>query len=948
MGFRQDALIFLPLCICVLIFPVFLKKDIALWKSLAPLFLYLSVFFVLASPMLQRMEGAAQPQHVLIQGFARDRMDQLGIKEASYQSLLSGSDFYIFAFLSDFASRTPDLTVPQIYNDEDAVAAGQRWLEEAVFLYPADLATRGWMAIWRILRYADAFPPFFAEPAGLYRFFNQLHRSFSYFMHGAGLPLGILALVLVALKSPGTALIIFLCSSYILGYTALQTASRHTFHLSFFPFLITAFLVESAIKQIWKRKQTHSTVHPKKQYKAALGVLLLCIALIVLPVPLLRWYQIRQIRPVINSCIQAHRTPLLFSEKDHCGWTFFTLKTAKRSNARTELTALYSLLAACFNSEINLFHTRTKYLMAEFDGSSEITCLLHNYDSPILNFNFSQVLRIPKAEGTGQVLRYFFPVYEVLGPELEERFLFKRTRFTSIAVPKEFASHFRGLYEIHLPQEHRHLIAFTSVDEAIPRSLFYTPDLLPDPVCYHHVENDKLTNTVFSEGAHRFGSDEQTILFSEAQLILSDEPTDQMVAAQRLINLNRLDESLDGLLQIKITDPSEKEKLLAILDLVARISLYDNATGRCLTALTALETLAPEQRITTSLLKIEACERVGWKEEAVEIYGDYLREFPDDKATATRGHILLSDGFSLDEKYAFWLSLTDHSPDQGHFQLYRAMALDLKNKESLAKEAYAKAFALDPQDPKIMISHTIAQAEDDSVEQIGQNTKEFAANHPEHRPLICERLEREAFYLSEKGLHQKAGALLLLAAEYSPDSERLSLKASQQFTGAGDYERAEKGLVKLLDSSYAEEAAQALYVTVTLSREFSDRRDFWLGLQEAHPDNSTITSLLYTMYDDRARELLRTADLKTLASLSLPENTVKEKTPFFFLYQTMARYLEAQEDLESIQKYFSGIEEEKEMIAADLRALASSLGLQGVNELSERLTAVMTFLNFTP
>ena len=209
-------------------------------------------------------------------------------------------------------------------------------------------------------------------------------------------------------------------------------------------------------------------------------------------------------------------------------------------------------------------------------------------------------------------------------------------------------------------------------------------------------------------------------------------------------------------------------------------------------------------------------------------------------------------------------------------------------------------------------------------------------------------MEREAFYLSEKGLHQKAGALLLLAAEYSPDSERLSLKASQQFTGAGDYERAEKGLVKLLDSSYAEEAAQALYVTVTLSREFSDRRDFWLGLQEAHPDNSTITSLLYTMYDDRARELLRTADLKTLASLSLPENTVKEKTPFFFLYQTMARYLEAQEDLESIQKYFSGIEEEKEMIAADLRALASSLGLQGVNELSERLTAVMTFLNFTP
>ena len=188
MGFRQDALIFLPLSMCVLIFPVFLKTNVARFKSLSPLLIYLSLFAILATPLLQHMEGGSQPQHVLVQGFARDRMDLLGMKEAAYHHPLSGADYYTFSMLSDFASRNPGQSIPVHFDDENTVTAGQRWLKEAIFLHPADLASRGWSAIWRILRYADAFPPSFSEPDALYRFFNQVHRYFAFFMHRAGLP----------------------------------------------------------------------------------------------------------------------------------------------------------------------------------------------------------------------------------------------------------------------------------------------------------------------------------------------------------------------------------------------------------------------------------------------------------------------------------------------------------------------------------------------------------------------------------------------------------------------------------------------------------------------------------------------------------------------------------------------------------------------------------------
>lgn len=849
MGFRQDALIFLPLCVCILVIPVFLKRQEALWKSLSPLFLYVCLFFALAAPMFQHMDGNAQPQHVLVQGFARDRMDQLGMKQTSYQALVSGADYYTFAALSDFAERHSALTTPKLLDDEASSIAGQQWLQEALFLYPADLATRGWAAIWRILRYADAFPPFFAEATPVHQFFNHLHQSFAFFMHRAGLPLTLLAFILLAMRFPGRALFFFSVSSYVLGYTALQAVCRHTFHLSFFPFLVTAWLIQSLAQRFRRHTAAEATTPPLaiKPFGTMLIVLLLCASTIFLPVAVLRWYQTRQLTPLFQSCIDAPRTPLPSTQKELSGWTLFNLDSPEDKEPSSDLQSLYKVLEVCLSPEVQLWHTRGRYFVAEFDGSTEITHLLHLYDSPIPDSDFSQLLPIPKSKESGKVLRYFFPVYELLRPDADETFLFARSRFTGIAVPKNLASQFRGLYEVTLPEDVTHLLSFTSVDQKLPSPLFHTPLCLPDPVTYYHTEHRKMDNTLFSGAAQRFGTEEQLLLYLQAQLILSTKAEDRIRAAHHLMELEHLDGVIEALGETKTKDDSELQQLLEALELMARLSLYGDETTHSLAALDALLLRAPEREASILLMKIEAYERARKKTEALKTYSSYLSRYPHDEDTTTRAHGLLSDGFTAEEKHTFWKELADMMPEQALFFLYLGLAREELGVETQAKEAYHTAFALNPDNAQIAIAYYLTLTETYTIEEFTESLNLLAREDPEHHIFLCERLEREAFYLSEKHLHDKAGSLLILATAYSPDPDRLLLMACQQFTGAGEYARAEEGLLTLLESNYGEEAAEALYITTKLSLEHPDRLNFWQDLHERYPDKKTITGLLHRL-----------------------------------------------------------------------------------------------------
>lgn len=859
LGFRQDTLVLLPLCICVLAFPLFLKHDTSRWKRLAPMLIYLALFFLLASPLLKRMEGAAQPQHALVQGFSKDRLELLGMEEAPYYTTLSGADFYTFAMLYDFAERSPKLSVPDAFDDKDSEAAGQQWLHEAVFLYPADIVARAWAAVCQSFRYADAFPPSFSEPTSAHSYIYDLHRSLAFAMHHAGVLLALVAFIILLRQSPAKALWLFVASCYVLGYTSIQASSRHSFHLSFTSLLVLAFCLETLIKSLWRRKSS-TTMAPsgktRRQTVVFWGGLLACALVIVLPLWVLRWYQTQQLRPVITMAMEAPRTPLPISQKDYCGWTVFSVDNSEDGNASSELASLYKLLAAPWDEELKLWHSRTSYLMAEFDAAADVDHLIHLYDAKTLDNNFSQLLRLPKLNQSGDVLRYFFPVYELLKPELHETLSLTRNRFTGLAIPKALAPHFLGLYEVHLPPEQRHLIAFASMDEQIPAPLFTRLNFIPDPLYYYHTEDRKFRNTILCEGAQRFNRQPEAVLFAQAQVILADLPQLQLPAIYNLISHNHWDEALEGALAANPENRLEAEQLWDCLELIAKLSLYEDHTERCLAALDAMQLLLPEKYAEAALLRIEAFERVGLKKEALEAYQKYLLHRPDDHTKAAAAHVLMSDFFSPEEKISFWKVLVDAISGEAHLYRYLAQALDLLDKEELAKEAFENAYRLDSEDPLNRICKTIMEREGSTAEELKDNITELAQAYPEEHFFIVERLEKEAWYLSGKGEHHKAGTLLLLAAEYSSDSERLRLKAFQQFTGAGNYEKAETGLLELLKGSYGAEAAEALYVTHKLSRSLPDSVALWQQLQQLYPENQTLKTLYNQLREEKDKEAL--------------------------------------------------------------------------------------------
>ncbi|NLN92300.1 MAG: tetratricopeptide repeat protein [Candidatus Hydrogenedens sp.] len=946
LGFRQDTLVLFPLCVCVLTFPILLKPDTERWKRLFPLLIYLSLFFLLSSPLLKRMEGAAQPQHALVQGFAKDRLDLLGMKEAPYYTVLSGADYYTFAMLYSFADRSPDLSTPDFSNDKQSEIIGQRWLQESAFLYPADLIARAWAAVCQSFRYSSAFPPSFSEPTRTHNFIYDLHRSFAFAMHYAGVPLAITAFILLARQFPAQALWLFLATSYVLGYTSLQASSRHSFHLSFTSLLVLCFCLEALIKKLWSVENPSAAVSldQKRNPYFFWGTLLSCFFIIFPPLWMFRWHQTQQLRPIIENCIQAPRTPLSVSQEDCWGWTIFSLESSETDSSPSELKGLYKLAAACFNKELKLWHSREKYLMAEFEATADLNHLMHLYGAPTLDNNFSQLLRLPKVRQSGEKLRYFFPVYELLKPEWHGTVSFARNSFKGIAVPKELAPHFSGLYEIRLPKEITHLISFACVDDKIPNPLYCSPDSLPDPLYYYHTEARKFRNTAFSEAAKRFHKKPEAVLFSEAQVILADEPQLQFPAVQNLIIHNQQEKSLGNTSADEAINFQNKRLLWDTLELIAKLYLYQGPIEYCLAALDAMEALEPEKYSQSALLRIEAYERTGLKKEALEVYQKYLRLSPEDQSSAAGAHILMYDFLSPEEKYAFWLYLVDTTPDEPLFLRYLALALDLLDKEDLAKDAYRRAYKLDPTDPQNIICHTVIESENTTFEETKHQIMDLAALHPQEHVFIVERLEKEAWYSSEKGRHDKAARLLLLAAEYGNNRDTLILRAHQQFTGAGDYQIAEDGLLTLLEGSCAHEAAQALYITTKLNRDSPDRFHFWLDLQNNHPDNENISSILTAAYEEAVRELFISARLEELIDLSPPKGDFIEENCFPLLYPKIARYITGLEKLDTIQSALARLENSRETISSDLKSLAIALTTDASSKRAERIALLQNIL----
>lgn len=127
MGFRQDIIIFVPPAIAVLGVSGWRMMHFSYTRWTATILLYLACFLAMAWPMFSKVEGGAQFENTLIQGFSIQRMVNLGISPPAYELLVTGEDTYVVATLYDYNRRMGIVPEEQLaYDTLGAVRAGRQ------------------------------------------------------------------------------------------------------------------------------------------------------------------------------------------------------------------------------------------------------------------------------------------------------------------------------------------------------------------------------------------------------------------------------------------------------------------------------------------------------------------------------------------------------------------------------------------------------------------------------------------------------------------------------------------------------------------------------------------------------------------------------------------------------------------------------------------------------
>ena len=159
-------------------------------------------------------------------GFASFSDHELGvITPASYEKHYLLNDLYCTLKAHDAAKRgvtfSPETYAKRCNEPEFDLEMKQAYVSEIIKTFPGDMLTRAYAAVVRI---ATAIV---ASPFPVVHFFENWGLWFT-----AG------GLLMIAAVSPVRAWLMLLLLCYFCGYTSIQFAFRHAFHMSFVPYFL--------------------------------------------------------------------------------------------------------------------------------------------------------------------------------------------------------------------------------------------------------------------------------------------------------------------------------------------------------------------------------------------------------------------------------------------------------------------------------------------------------------------------------------------------------------------------------------------------------------------------------------------------------------------------------------------------------------------------------------
>lgn len=304
-GFRSDFLVYLPIFLVALFGFVDgpLLGNLPLKAGAAAAML--AAFVACAWPVISAVaERGGCEWHVAILGFASPFDDDLRLEKTPYVPSYAYVDDFVYTSVVTFAARQEgrDSGIPYCTHEYDV--ASRAYFFTLVRTLPADVLARAYSSargMWDLpFRWQGAPVP--GWHPWLYRARARALLLLAPFATAAI----VLAVLLIAMRSPRWALCLCLFLLYFGAYPALQSDERHYFHLEFmtwWAFGVLAALVVPALRR-WKDHRLRVGVMQAAAVAASIAIALAG------PLLVLRWYQQRELRAYFHRYVDAPKVAL--------------------------------------------------------------------------------------------------------------------------------------------------------------------------------------------------------------------------------------------------------------------------------------------------------------------------------------------------------------------------------------------------------------------------------------------------------------------------------------------------------------------------------------------------------------------------------------------------------------------------------------------------------------
>jgi len=842
LGFRHDVLVCIPASLFVLAFCVRGDPALSARVRAAGAAVLLAAFSVCAWPVLRSLNESGTTSYLhIVTGLATTCEDDLGVERASYERMYLNAGDFIDAVHISYSHRVHDhpAAVPILFDSPEAARSCKRYLIEVVKTFPADMATFGLASVLRML---GDFPAHTEPRSALAEnpFLKRLARPWrplAAHLERFGVYYAIASLVLLSTYSLRVAWSVFFLLFYFCGYTCLQFQLRHCFHLSFVSIWFLGFLIDrilhaaGQLRQPATRQEIKKLLRAPRQWwappvKRAVSFSVCAVALMLVPFCAVRVYQCHAVSKLLDTYaaallepIETQAEPLNMEEiEDDAMGPEYAATWPKRRTLRDERPVHDWVLfrpsdrpgseACAFNERDITF--QTDYLAAAFAATGRQRRVWLRYEIETPSFNFSRILYVdPDAKHALGPTKYFFPIYE-----------FEPGAFKGIAVPREQAGEFQGLFRVKNIKDFPLLLnlslPFDRTDfrrfQALP---WRVPDL-PHAVAQRQAAMCARGDALAKQG--RFEQAAQVYRRAIAQnpdgatpygaldriYVERDDLAGRVAQWRKHTHDNPHDALGHYYLGMALAAKQDTDGALAAFRKASEAGPVDPAMQASLKQ--AIDHCVSAQHGAGKCAQGEALAKQGKLDEAAQAYREAIATDPNSAIAYEALDKILLKMHDPDGRVAEWQERVRQHPDAAFPHRYLGMALAAKQDIAGAISAYGKARELDPKDASI-------------------------ARH------LAQALVAKADGLKQNGDFDKALEIYREAQTLDPHSDWAKCGAGDVLVQRGDLEQAEQqyraAIAANARSAAAFEALDKIYANRGSPQ---GRSDAWKRLAHDYPD----------------------------------------------------------------------------------------------------------------